>query len=65
MDTDTPLTGDEHPGIAAGWIRLLSVLEARKGSYNVLRLAEDTSGPHNAGGTFSTDIDASNRSEER
>lgn len=55
---------NEHPGITAGWVRLLSELEARNGSYAVLRLARDRSRPRDARDTFSTDVDASDRLEE-
>ncbi len=58
------MSENEHPGITAGWLRLLSELEARNGSYAVLRLARDPSGPRDAE-AFTTDADASNRSEER
>ena len=61
---DTRLNENEHPGITAGWIRLLSELEARNGSYSALRLARDPSRPRDAGETFTTDVDASNRLEE-
>ncbi len=58
------MSENQHPGITAGWIRLLSELEARNGSYAVLRLARDASRPRDAGKTFSTDTDASDRLEE-
>ena len=58
------MSESEHPGITAGWIRLLSELETRKGSYAVLRLARDPSRPRDSGQTLRTDVDASNRLEE-
>lgn len=62
------MSENEHPGITAGWIRLLSQLEARNGtrngSYAVLRLVRDPSRPRDAGETFSTDANASDRLEE-
>ena len=58
------MSESEHPGITAGWIRLLSELETRKGSYDVLRLVRDPSRPRDARETFSPDADASNRLQE-
>ena len=58
------MSENEHPGITAGWVRLLSELEARNDSYAVLRLARDPSRPRDGGDTFITHVDASNRLEE-
>ena len=57
------MSENEHPGITAGWVRLLSELEARNGSYAVLRLVRDPSRPRDAR-EISTDVSAANRLEE-
>lgn len=61
MNANENANENEHPGITAGWLRLLSELEARNGSYAVLRLARDPSRPRDGGDTFITDTDAPNR----